>query len=390
MVHSLDLIATAAFGLESVVAREVGELGYEIRAVEDGRVRFRGPPEAVCRANLWLRCADRVLVEVGSFDARDFGELFDRVRALPWRDWLGGDAAFPVRARAVRSTLMSVRDCQAIAKKAIVDSVRGGSGDEWLPETGPVYQIDLSILKDRVTVALDSSGAGLHKRGYRIRSAAAPLRETLAAALVKLSYWQPERPFADPFCGSGTIAIEAALIGRGLAPGAGRPFAAEAWPQIGASMWAAARQEAADGAAPALGSVLTATDCDEHALELARFHAGRAGVAADIHFQRQDVGDLRSKRKYGCVITNPPYGERLGDRTAAEALYRRLARAVAPLDTWSVYVLAAHPHFERVFGRRASRRRKLYNGRIECTLYQYAGPRPPNRGGAVVRDAEVG
>ena len=375
----LELIATAAFGLESVVAREVKQLGYEVRSVEDGRVCFGGPVDAICRANLWLRCADRVLVSVGVFEARDFGQLFDRVRDLPWDDWLACDAAFPVRAKAVRSTLMSTRDCQAIAKKAVVEKLRTVHGGDWFAESGPAYQVDLSILKDRVTIALDTSGPGLHKRGYRSRGGAAPLRENLAAALVQLSYWSPERQFVDPFCGSGTIAIEAALIGRGIAPGRGRSFAAESWPQIDSAHWRRAREEGSDRVERGPAQKLIGTDIDEHALDLARFHAERAGVAEDIHFQRLDVGELKSKRKYGCVITNPPYGERLGDLREAESLYRRLASAVAALDSWSVYVLASHPRFEEVFGRRASRRRKLYNGRIECTYFQYPGPRPPRR-----------
>lgn len=378
-MQNVDLIATAAFGLEAVVAREIIALGYEVGVVEDGKVCFRGPMDAICRANLWLRSADRLLVVIGIFEARDFGELFERVRGLGWSDWLEPGAAFPVRAKAVRSTLMSVRDCQAIAKKAIVESLRAVRGGEWIDETGPVYQVDLSILKDRVTIAIDTSGSGLHKRGYRLRGGEAPLRETLAAALVQLSYWGPGRPFADPFCGSGTIAVEAALIGRGVAPGLGREFAAEAWPQLGPDRWRLARVEARDRIAPPLDQRLIATDNDERALDRGRFHAERAGVGADIHFQCRDVGELKTRRKYGCLITNPPYGERLGDSLQAEILYRRLAEVVAPLDTWSVYVLTAHPRFEHVFGRRAGRRRKLYNGRIECTYFQYPGPRPPHR-----------
>jgi putative N6-adenine-specific DNA methylase len=272
---------------------------------------------------------------------------------------------------------MSVRDCQSIVKKAIVENIKQRCGGDWLAEDGPQYQVDFSILKDRVTIALDSSGAGLHKRGYRDRGGIAPLRETLAAALVLLSYWNPERPFADPFCGSGTIVIEAALIGRALAPGLGRSFAAEGWPQLGEELWRRARQEARDQARPAPAHRLAGTDIDKRALDFARHHAARAGVGDDVHFQEADVGALTSKRSYGCVLTNPPYGERLGDRRDAEELYRRLAAAVEPLDTWSVYVLTAHPGFEQIFGRRATRRRKLYNGRIECTYYQYAGPRPP-------------
>ncbi len=375
----LDLIATTAFGLESVVSREIQNLGYVVSRVDDGRVHFQGPVAAICRANLWLRSAERVLVRVGEFEATDFGQLFDQVRDLGWSDWLGEDAAFPVRGKAVRSTLMSVSDGQSIVKKAIVENLRARFGGDWLAESGAQYQVEFAILKDKVTITLDSSGAGLHKRGYRDRSGTAPLRETLSAALVQLSYWNRDRPFVDPFCGSGTIAVEAAMIGRGMAPGAGRSFASESWPQVEAALWRQAREEARDLVRPAHAHKLIGTDIDRRALELARHHAERAGVSDDLHFQELDVGDLKSKRSYGCVITNPPYGERLGDRESSEELYRRLANAVAPLDTWSVYVLAAHPDFERVFGRRATRRRKLYNGRIECTYFQYAGPRPPKR-----------
>jgi len=374
-----DLIATTAFGLEAVVARELRALGYDEQKVEDGRVSFRGDAAAIARANLWLRSAERVLVRVGEFDAEDFGALFDGVRALPWGDWLSRESAFPVRAKAVRSTLMSTRDCQSLTKKAIVEALKDRYGGAWFEENGAKTQVDVSILKDRVTVALDSSGAGLHKRGYRTRGGTAPLRETVAAGLVQLSHWSEQRPLVDPFCGSGTIVVEAAMIGRKLAPGLGRSFDAEQWPVIDAGVWAQAREEAKDTATGAVAHTLIGTDSDRRALGHARYHADAAGVGADIHFQEADVAALRSKRSYGCVITNPPYGERLGDRPQAEELYRALAGAVAALDTWSIYVLTAHPGFERIFGRRAQRRRKLYNGRIECTYYQYPGPRPPRR-----------
>ena len=378
-MEQLELIATAAFGLEAVVARELEKLGYAKQKVEDGRVTFVADVEGIARANLWLRSADRVLLEVGDFVARDFGELFDGIRAIPWPEWLAADAAFPVRGKAVRSQLMSVRDCQSITKKAIVESMNERHARDWFDESGAEYQVDVSILKDRVTVALDTSGSGLHKRGYRTRGGVAPLRETLAAALVQLSYWNADRPFVDPFCGSGTIAVEAALLGRDMAPGMRRSFAAEQWPQVPAEAWTRAREEASDRLRPPTVHLLHGSDLDDRALDQARYHAAQAGVGEDIHFQRMDVAELRSKRSYGCVITNPPYGERLGDREQAEDLYRRLAAAIEPLDTWSTYVLASHPRFEQVFGRRATRRRKLYNGRIECTYYQYAGPRPPRR-----------
>lgn len=381
VTRQVELIATAAFGLEAVVGREVEALGYEKRRVEDGRVYFAAPLEGIARANLWLRSADRVLLQVGEFEARDFGRLFDETRALAWPDWLDRDCAFPVRAKAVRSALMSTRDCQAIVKKAVVDRLQEAHGVSWFEETGAVHQIDVSILKDRVTIALDTSGNGLHKRGYRTEGGNAPLRETLAAALVQLSYWKAERPFLDPFCGSGTIAIEAAMIGRDIAPGTGRAFAAEAWSQIPAGAWTRAREEAADRRRPDLQGRMIGTDIDGRALARARRHAAQCGVDGDLHFQVGDVATTSSARSYGCVITNPPYGERLGDREQAEEVYRTLATVTESLDTWSVYVLTAHPRFEDIFGRRAARRRKLYNGRIECTYFQYPGPRPPRPSG---------
>ncbi len=370
-------IATTAFGLEAVVARELEGLGYGEQRVEDGRVCFATDLAGICRANLWLRAADRVLIEVGRFEADDFGALFDRTHDLDWSQWLDVGAAFPVRGKAVRSTLMSVRDIQAIAKKAIVEKLKQRRGGDWLAEDGPTYAVEVGILKNQVTIALDTTGGGLHRRGYRTEGGTAPLRETLAAALVLLSYWNEQRPFVDPFCGSGTITIEAAMLGRNIAPGLGRSFAAESWQQIGKAEWKRARQEASDRRSAAPRYKLRGSDIDERALARARHHAERAGVAGDVHFQHADVADLQSKRSYGCLITNPPYGERLGDRATAEGIYRTLAQALEPLDTWSAYVLSAHKRFETVFGRRAPRRRKLYNGRIECTYYQYPGPRPP-------------
>ena len=380
-------IATTAFGLEAVVARELKQLGYPEQSVEDGRVTFATDLLGLCRANLWLRSADRVLVVVGRFEARDFDELFDQTRGLDWSQWLDAQAAFPVRAWAVRSVLMSPSDIQSVVKKAVVENLKDRHGGTWFEEKGTLYQIDVSILKDRVTIALDSSGAGLHKRGYRTQGGKAPLRENVAAALVLLSYWNAQRPFVDPFCGSGTIPIEAALIGRNIAPGLARLFASEAWGQIGKAIWSRAREQARDERRSAPRYKLRGSDIDSRALDLARVHAENAGVGDDIHFQSSDVGALQSKRSYGCVITNPPYGERLGDREQAQELYRKLARVMEPLDTWSTYVLAAHSRFESIYGKRAARRRKLYNGRIQCTYYQYPGPRPP-RGEAAREDPQ--
>jgi putative N6-adenine-specific DNA methylase len=377
MPSPLSLLATTPFGLEAVVARELKDLGYADQRVEDGRIRFTADPAAVCRANIRLHAASRMLLVVGEFEARDFGQLFDRTRDLPWEEWIPADAAFPVRGRSVRSQLHSVPDCQSIVKKAVVERLKSVYHRDWFDEAGPACAIDVSLLNDRATLTLDTSGDALHRRGYRTLVGAAPLRETLAAALVLLSYWNRDRPLVDPFCGSGTIPIEAALIGRNIAPGLARHFAAEEWPQFPKPLWEAARQEARDLIRPALPVRILGHDRDARAIALARQHAAAAGVADDIHFQQQPLDEFRTSRPYGCLIANPPYGERLGEQREVDALYRAMGRAFAPLDTWSIYVLTSHQHFERLYGRRADRRRKLYNSNIACTYYQFLGPRPP-------------
>ncbi|MEI8371196.1 MAG: class I SAM-dependent RNA methyltransferase, partial [Planctomycetota bacterium] len=372
----LDLIATSTFGLESVVARELQWLGYEPKIIQPGRVLFAGDVADICRTNLWLRTADRILLRLDTFEARDFGQLFDRTRALPWEDWLAVEAEFPVSGRSVKSQLSSVPACQKIVKKAIVERLKAAYQVEWFVETGPKYSIEVALLNDQAMLTLDTSGPGLHKRGYRPLISKAPLKETLAAALILLSVWRPERPLIDPFCGSGTIPIEAAMIGRNMAPGLGRTYASEAWPRLPSSLWEAARQQARDAAKPDLPSRIIGTDVDEGVLSLARFHAEKAGVADDIHFQQKTFTELSSKRSYGCVICNPPYGERLGRSAEALALHRAMPDIFRSLKTWSFYILTALPDFEAVIGQSATRRRKLYNGRIECTYFQFLGPKP--------------
>ena len=376
----LDLIATATFGLEAVVARELQALGYEPKIIQPGRILFAGDESDICRTNLWLRTADRVLLRLDAFEAGDFGQLFDRTRALPWEDWLPPQAEFPVTGRSVKSQLSSVPACQKIVKKAIVERLKAAYQIEWFAETGPKYSVEVALLNDQATLTIDTSGPGLHKRGYRPLTAHAPLKETLAAALVLLSVWRPERPLIDPFCGSGTIPIEAALIGRRLAPGLGRSFAAEAWPRLPEALWEAARQQAREAALPELPARIIGTDMDDSVLGMARFHAEKAGVAADIHFQQRTFAELSSKRPYGCVICNPPYGERMGRAAEALALHRAMPDIFRRLKTWSFFILTALPDFEAVIGQTATRRRKLYNGRIECTYYQFLGPKPDGGG----------
>lgn len=374
---TLELIATAAFGLEAVVARELKQLGYENLKVENGRVTFTADEMAICRTNLWLRTADRVLLKMGEFKATSFEELFQQVKALPWPDWLPVNANFPVVGKSINSRLFSVPDCQAITKKAIVEKMKQRYRQSWFAEDGPCYRVEVALLKDVATITLDTSGAGLHKRGYRKLTSQAPLRETLAAALVLLSFWRPDRVLVDPFCGSGTIPIEAALIGLNRAPGLNREFAAAHWPNIPPRLWQEAWAEAESLAVTDRALRLVGTDIDAGVLSLARYHARQAGVERQIHFQRRPFAEIRSRYEYGCVICNPPYGERLGEIREAERLYAEMRRVFASWETWSFYILTSHPGFERIFGRPADRRRKLYNGRIQCTYYQYYGPRPP-------------
>ena len=375
----VELIATAAAGTEAVVKRELAALGYEARTMTPGRLLFPGDTAAICRANLWLRAGERVLIHVGSFPATDFGALFDGTAALPWEQWLPADAEFPVQGRSRKSQLSSVPACQRIVKRAIVKRLQEAHGREQLPETGPRCAIEVSLLDDVATLTLDTTGVGLHKRGYRRLVADAQLRETLAAALVQLSFWRPGRVLADPFCGTGTIPIEAALIGRNIAPGLQRTFAAETWPTLDARFWKLAREEARDLVRPALAERLLGYDIDADALSLARYHAEQAGVAGDIHWQQRPFSELRAKAEYGCIVTNPPYGQRMGSDAEIEQLYKTFPLVLRRLPTWSHFILSARPDLEALVGQTADRRRKLYNGPLECTYYQFHGPRPPRR-----------
>jgi putative N6-adenine-specific DNA methylase len=376
-MEKIDLIATSAFGLEAVVAREVRQLGYEEVFVENGKVTFTADLAAICRANLWLRSADRVLLKLGEFKATSFDELFEKTKALPWTEWLPMDATFPVEGKSINSKLYSVPDCQAIVKKAVVEKMKTKYKRAWFEENGQRYTIEVALLKDIATLTIDTSGAGLHKRGYRKLSSPAPLKETLAAAMVLLSRWFPDRSLIDPCCGSGTLPIEAALIGLNIAPGLNRQFAAENWPNLPSRLWQQAREEAESLIHRDLSLKIIGTDIDEEVLSLARYHARQAKVEKHIHFQRQPLAQIGSQAKYGWLITNPPYGERLGELKEAETLYQEMNVAFKNLDTWSFYILTSHPRFEQIFGRSADKKRKLYNGRIQCNFYQFFGPKPP-------------
>lgn len=373
---NLTLLATTAFGLEAIVKRELSQLGYAGRVVSPGWVEFEGDMAAICRTNLWLRTADRVLLRIARFPAVDFEQLFEGTKAIPWQEWIPATGRFPVIGRSVRSQLSSVPACQRAVKRAIVDKLLAAHQVTELPETDAEYRVEIALLKDMATLTLDTTGASLHKRGYRQAAAAAPLKETLAAALVSLSFWQPERPLLDPFCGSGTIPIEAAMIGRNMAPGRLRQFTAEQWPRLSASCWRSAREEAEDLLRPPFEERLLGTDIDPRVLGFARVNAEQAGVADLVHFQQRDFAELSSKRQFGCLVTNPPYGERLGDHREHEELYCSIPEVLRALPTWSHFILTSYPDFEQLIQRPADRRRKLYNGRIECTYYQFHGPRP--------------
>ncbi len=378
MMADYTLVATATFGVESIVADELTRLGYGDLTVENGRVTFPGGARDIARCNIALRCADRLLIQMASFEATDFEELFQQTRAVPWEYLIPADGKMHVTGKSVRSKLKSVPDCQAIVKKAVVEAMKRKYPGSWFPETGPVYKIEVSLAHDRAFLTVDTSGPGLHKRGYRTGQGEAPLKETLAAAMVLLSRWEPGRELADPFCGSGTIPIEAALIGRRRAPGIGRSFVAETWPAIAEGVWREAREEARSLIVAPDFRIL-ASDADGTVLKAARENAEAAGVADAISFQKLPVDRFRSARKYGCIVCNPPYGERTGDMRDVERIYRTMGEVYSRLDCWSLFALSPHPRFEQLFGRRAERKRKLFNGNIQCYLYQYLGPLPPKK-----------
>lgn len=370
------LIAASGFGLESIVARELRDLGYTDLIVENGKVIFNGDERDIARCNIHLRTADRIFVKVAQFKAVSFEDLFQGALSVPWDDIIPIDGRMHVVGKSVRSKLSSVRDCQSVVKKAMIDRMRRGYGVTEFPETGPTYKTEISLVKDTATLAIDTTGPGLHKRGYRTEAGEAPLRENLAAALVLLSRWTPSRILADPLCGSGTIAIEAALVGKNIAPGLERSFAAERWNQVPKAVWEAVRAEARSQEHDA-GFRILASDHDGGVLKIARQNALKARVDDCVAFQRLRVEDFRSHRKYGCIISNPPYGRRMGESKDVEELYRNMGSLLSRLETWSFFILTAYPQFERCFGKRADRNRKLYNGDIMCYLYEYFGPFPP-------------
>ncbi|WP_100010826.1 THUMP domain-containing class I SAM-dependent RNA methyltransferase [Lentibacillus sediminis] len=372
-MQNVTLIATAAMGLESVVAREVKQLGYEAKT-ENGKVLFTAPLSAIPRCNLWLRTADRVKLLVGNFEARTFDELFEKTKALPWEDFIEEDGKFPVTGKSVKSQLHSVPDCQAIVKKSIAERLKLKYGmASNMPETGAMYKIEVALLKDMATLTIDTTGAGLHKRGYRVGQGEAPLKETLAAALVLLTNWKPEYPLIDPFCGSGTIPIEAALIGQNIAPGFNRGFVSEEWPLVKSSYWDEAFQEIEDKANYEQKLQITGSDIDHKAVQTAEANAVEAGLSDLISWKQMQVSDLFIRRENGYIIGNPPYGERLGDKETAAQISRQLGSIMKNHPSWSVYVLTAFEEFEKHYGQKATKKRKLFNGFIRTDFHQYFG-----------------
>ncbi|MGF6376502.1 putative N6-adenine-specific DNA methylase [Clostridiales Family XIII bacterium PM5-7] len=370
----LELIATATFGLEAVVKREIQELGYKVIKAEDGKITFLGDEKAIVRSNLWLRSADRVLLKMGEFTATEFEELFQQTKAIPWETLIPIDGKFTVTGTSVKSKLHSVPACQSIVKKAIVERMSDYYCIDHFEETGAEYTVKTTILKDRVTLTIDTSGQGLHKRGYRVRDVAAPIKETLAAALVQLSFWRAGRLLIDPCCGSGTIAIEAAMIGRNLAPGLNRKFASESWDMIPEAMWKTERKNAYSAVDYDAELKIFAFDIDRKAIEAAEENAIEAGVDDCIIFKRMNMVELKAQDKSGIIITNPPYGERIGEEKQIDAIYRKYKTFYQENPTWSLFLVTTDKALEeKAMGRPADRRRKLYNGRLEVCYYQFHG-----------------
>lgn len=375
-MQQVKLLATAAMGLESVVAQEVKNLGYTDLTVENGKVIFDADISAIPRCNLWLRTADRVKVIVGEFYAKTFDQLFEGAKALDWDAYISEDGQFPVIGKSVKSTLYSVPDCQRIVKKAVAEKLKQRHGVALnMPETGALHRIEVAILKDKVTLTLDTSGNGLHKRGYRVGQGEAPLKETLAAALVQLTNWRPEYPLVDLFCGSGTILIEAALIGQNIAPGFNREFASEGWHFIPQKLWDEAFEEAERLANYDQPLNITGSDLDPKMIEIAKANAIEAGLADLITFKQMQAVDFYPREDNGYLISNPPYGERLNDEEEVKQMYRDLGVAMAKNRSWSSYVLTSHEQFEQLFGRKATKKRKLFNGFIKVDYYQFFGKR---------------
>ena len=380
-MSKIELVAPCHFGLEAVLKKEILDLGYEIVRVEDGRVTFAGDEDAICRANIFLRTAERILLKVGQLHAVTFDELFEGIKALPWENYIPSDGKFWVaKASSVKSKLFSPSDIQSIVKKAIVERLKGVYSLQWFPETGAEYPIRISFMKDEAVVCLDTTGLSLHKRGYRTMVSKAPIKETLAAALLMLTPWHKDRILVDPFCGSGTFPIEAAMMAANIAPGMNRSFTAEEWGNlIPKKAWYDTMDEANDVIDREIQVDIQGYDLNPEAVKAARQNAKDAGVDHLIHFQERAVKDLSHPKKYGFIITNPPYGERLEDKKDLPQLYREFGESFKKLDSWSAYMITSYEDAERYFGRKADKNRKIYNGMLKTYFYQFLGPKPPKR-----------
>ncbi|MEE0107066.1 MAG: class I SAM-dependent RNA methyltransferase [Lachnospiraceae bacterium] len=380
-METIQLVAPCHFGMEAVLKREIYDLGYEITKVEDGRVTFEGDEEAICRSNIFLRTAERVMVQIGRFHATTFDELYENMKALPWEKWIPQDGKFWVKkASSVKSKLFSASDIQSICKKAMVDRLKMTYHTDWFEEDGASFPVRVFLLKDEVTVALDTTGEPLHKRGYRTWTSKAPISETLAAALIMLTPWRADRILVDPFCGSGTFLIEAAMMAANMAPGMNRSFTAEAWTHvIPKQLWYDTVEEAQEMVDLDVETDLQGYDLDPDMIKIARANAKQAGVEKLIHFQQRDVTDLKHSKKYGFIITNPPYGERLEEKKDLPALYTTIGEVYRNLDAWSLYMITSYEEAERYIGRKADKNRKLYNGMIRTYFYQFMGPKPPKK-----------
>lgn len=370
-----QLLATSPMGLEAVVAKEVQELGYET-TTENGRILYSGDARAIVKSNLWLRTADRVKLIIGRFYATTFDQLFEQTKNLPWENYISENGQFPVQGKSLKSKLFSVPDCQAIVKKAIVERMKQAySIKGWIDESGPIYKVEVAILKDEVLLTIDTSGPGLHKRGYRLAQGEAPMKETLAASLVKLANWDGNTPFIDPFCGSGTIAIEAAMIAQNIAPGFNRDFASETWPIIPTDMYEEERIKADNEALYDKEIDIIASDIDPKMIEIAKANATEVGFGDLIQFKQLNVHDLKLDQEKGAIVGNPPYGERIGERDEVEAMYKYLGELIKDNPKWSLYIMTSYKEFEILVGKKATKRRKLFNGYLECTYFQYWGER---------------
>ena len=376
-----DLIAPCHFGLESVLKREITDLGYEVTQVEDGRVTFLGDAEAVCRANIFLRTAERILIKAGNFHAETFEELFQGTKSIPWEAFIPEDGKFWItKAASVKSKLFSPSDIQSIMKKAMVERLKEVYHIEWFKESGQSFPVRVFLMKDEVTVALDTTGESLHKRGYRKLTAKAPIAENLAAALLMLTPWKNDRILVDPFCGSGTVPSEAAMMAAGIAPGMNRSFTAESWRHlIPARQWYDAVEEATELMNPDVDTDIQGYDIDDTMVSIARENARLAGVDKLIHFQKRGVDQLSHSKKYGFIVTNPPYGERLEEKQNLPALYRVIGERFKSLDSWSLYLITAYEQAENALGLKAAKNRKIYNGMMKTYFYQFPGPKPPKR-----------